>query len=488
MRPVIIIAVWVSILVLIPPCCGLRSRRSPDATIATTTLETTLFTDHQTSPSSALITDTSRVPTVSTDISRVSTTIITHFTTTKDYFPENSQIAIAINQQFGEVFLTQFTSPSVRCAMDHVFKEYRTVFENDCNTENLQKISEEIKELCYDELWFYWLTLERAKKNGIRVCIDSTVKIDRCPETGISDQQFCDDFYVLTLNCSLTPNNTEANSSTSTSNNKGTIEHSDGVSVALLTGVALSCFIFGILITLLVVLILYKCRHQIRKQDEASSISSRNFPNLRRQQPMPRNISEIYEQIEVANEIHQEKLTSVSNVSENNYDQLNARKLTKQKVPVRYISPLKRDYSSNDFYTFDPRKSVDDSATQEITKYGKISHRDRTDSKSTDSKGNLSSSKLSQTQAREDTTTTDSNENITGIAKIEKEKRPLCIEEEEVEANMDLRDGMDGTDCRDSVEWFTGEEGNKEKQNVDEKQKDTNTKGKETGDILEETS
>ncbi|XP_062618778.1 uncharacterized protein LOC134280388 [Saccostrea cucullata] len=372
--------------------------------------------------------------------------------------------------------------------MDHVFQEYRTVFENDCNTENLQKISEEIKELCHDELWLYSLTLERATKTGIRVCIDSIVKTDPCPEIEVSDQQFCDDFYVITLNCSSTSNNMEAISSTSASINKGTIENNDGVSVALLTGVAFGCFIFGILITLLVVLILYKRRHQIRKQDEASSISSRNFPNLRRPLSMPRNESELYEQIEVANEIQQGKLMSVSNVLENNYDQLNARKLTKQKVPVRYISPLKRDKSSNDFYTFDPRKSVDDSATQEITKYGKISHRDTIDSKSTDSKGNLSFSNLSQSQAREDTLTTDRNENITGTSKMEKEKGPTCIEEEEVEANMDLRGDMDGTDCRDSVEWFTGEEGNKEKQNVDDKQKDTFTRGNETSDILEEPS
>ncbi|XP_061186635.1 uncharacterized protein LOC133194745 isoform X2 [Saccostrea echinata] len=471
MKSVIIIAVLVVILILMPPCCGLRNKRSP---IATTTLRTTQLYNHQTSPYSTLTSNMSRVPT--TDAS--------HFTT-KDLFPQNSQIVDAIIQKLGEEILNQYTSPFVRCAMDRVIKGYRSVFENGCNTEELQKIREQIENHCDDEAWYYSLTLERAKKTGIQVCMDWMVKADLCSEIDVSDQLFCDDFYVLTLNCSMTQNSTETTSSIPASFNRGTTENNE-VSVAGLAGVALGCFIFGILITLLVMLILYKHRQLIRKRDQAS-ISSTNFPNLRRPLPIPRNKSDIYDKIEEANEIQQAKLMSVLSAQEDNYDHLNARKSVKESVQVRYTTSVKRESTPNGFYTFDPRKSVDGSATQEITKYGKLSPRDAIDSQGTDSMGYLSSSKLSQIRAMEGTIK-DSNDNLTGIAKIDEERGSICSEKENVRANGDLRDDMEEPDYRDSEEWFTREVGNKEKQidNEDEMQKDTTTKTKEASDDMEE--
>lgn len=66
-----------------------------------------------------------------------------------------------------------------------------------------QNVATTIQEICADEQTTCLLSQQKSERNGIQVCIDSTVRTNPCPEVVVSDQRYCGDFYVFTLNCTV---------------------------------------------------------------------------------------------------------------------------------------------------------------------------------------------------------------------------------------------------------------------------------------------
>ena len=66
-----------------------------------------------------------------------------------------------------------------------------------------QSLTEVINEACPDEQVTCSLSQKRNSHNGIEVCFESSVKTNRCPAVLLSEQKICDEFYIITLNCSL---------------------------------------------------------------------------------------------------------------------------------------------------------------------------------------------------------------------------------------------------------------------------------------------
>lgn len=66
-----------------------------------------------------------------------------------------------------------------------------------------QNVATTIQEICADEQTTCLLSQQKSERNGIQVCIDSTVRTNPCPEVVVSDQRYCGDFYVYTLNCTV---------------------------------------------------------------------------------------------------------------------------------------------------------------------------------------------------------------------------------------------------------------------------------------------
>lgn len=68
---------------------------------------------------------------------------------------------------------------------------------------SFKSVATTIQEICADEKTTCLLSQQKAERNGIQVCIDSTVRTSPCPEVVVSDQKYCRDFYVYTLNCTV---------------------------------------------------------------------------------------------------------------------------------------------------------------------------------------------------------------------------------------------------------------------------------------------
>lgn len=83
-----------------------------------------------------------------------------------------------------------------------------------------QSLIEVINETCPDEQMTCSLSQKRDSRNGIEVCFESSVKTNRCPAVLLSEQKICDEFYIITLNCSLLqPQETTTMTSSNTQTN-----------------------------------------------------------------------------------------------------------------------------------------------------------------------------------------------------------------------------------------------------------------------------
>ena len=83
-----------------------------------------------------------------------------------------------------------------------------------------QSLSEAINETCPDEQMTCLLSRKIDSRNGIEVCLESSVKTNLCPAVLLSEQKICDEFYIITLNCSLLqPQETTTMTSSNTQTN-----------------------------------------------------------------------------------------------------------------------------------------------------------------------------------------------------------------------------------------------------------------------------
>ena len=83
-----------------------------------------------------------------------------------------------------------------------------------------QRLSKAINETCPDEQMTCLLSRKINSRNGIEVCFESSVKTNPCPAVLLSEQRICDEFYIITLNCSLVqPQETTTMTSSNTQTN-----------------------------------------------------------------------------------------------------------------------------------------------------------------------------------------------------------------------------------------------------------------------------
>lgn len=314
-------------------------------------------------------------------------------TTVEKIFPENSQIIEKLLQAFGEEFLKLLGTLSLQCAVNRFILEYRDLLANGCSSEALQSVATTIQEICADEQTTCLLSQQKSERNGIQVCIDSTVRTSPCPEVVVSDQKYCGDFYVYTLNCTvLQPTVAPTTSMTSAAQTVTYKNSSTDTSAARYAGAALGGFVGGVLVTSLVGCFVY--RHRRKMDKKRASFSSNNFPNLHR--PLPRVESGIYNKIE---DMHDARKGVVNPIWVNqNYDSHFRGGGTVENPNVLGQSAMKKcDSCAKGFYTFDPRKSIDEGVHQAPTKYGKLSpilHRNNSSSHGLDTMGYLTPGKL----------------------------------------------------------------------------------------------
>lgn len=324
------------------------------------------------------------------------TPVLPRSTTVERLFPENSQIIEKLLQAFGEEFLKLLGSLSLQCAVNRFILEYRGLLSNGCNSESLQIVSSTIQDICADEQTTCLLSQQRSERNGIRVCIDSSVRTSPCPEVVVSDQKYCGEFYVYTLNCTVQQQSQSTvaptTSMTSAAQTVTDKNSSADPSAARYAGAALGGFLGGVLVTALIAFSLHRHRRKMEKQ--RASLSSNNFPNLQR--PLPRIESGIYNKIE---DMHEARNWAFKPTRINqNYDSHFRREETVEKPNTHGKGAMtKCDSCAKGFYTFDPRKSIDEGVLQAPTKYGKLSPvlpRNHSSSHGLDSMGYLTPGKL----------------------------------------------------------------------------------------------
>ncbi|XP_052676902.1 uncharacterized protein LOC128158800 isoform X2 [Crassostrea angulata] len=298
------------------------------------------------------------------------TPILSTSTTVEKIFPENSQIIEKLLQAFGEEFLKLLGSLSLRCAVNRFILGYSDLLANGCSSEALQNVATTIQEICTDEQTTCLLSQQKSERNGIQVCIDSTVRTNPCPEVVVSDQRYCGDFYVYTLNCTVLQQSSPTVASTTlmTPAAQTVTDKNSNTTAARYAGAALGGFLGGILVTSLVLYFVYQHRRKMEKQ--RASLSSNNFPNLHR--PLPRIESGVYNKIE---DMHDARKGRINPIWVNqNYDSHFHGGGTVENQNVLGQSAMKKcDSCAKGFYTFDPRKSVDEGVLQAPTRFGKLS-------------------------------------------------------------------------------------------------------------------
>nr|XP_022300216.1 uncharacterized protein LOC111108537 isoform X2 [Crassostrea virginica] len=325
-------------------------------------------------------------------------------TSTTIIYPEITQINEKLLNAFGEEFLKVFGSLAFNCTIYQFILEYRGFFSSGCRAKTLQSLTEVINEACPDELVTCSLSQKRNSHNGIEVCFESSVKTNRCPAVLLSEQKICDEFYIITLNCSLLQP-FEMTTMTSSKTQTNVIqETNEDATVTGYVGAALGGFLAGILLTSLTLYFLYKHRYQQENliYEANVSLSKRNFPN-----PLPRIESEVYNKKEEIDETNNNDGTpqTSSNARRYRYElDFKGRTTENHSAPAIGNGGMKKsEMSAKDFYTFDPRRSIDEGIIDNVTKYGKLSPmipRNNSNSLHLDNIGYLSPSKLYQIAAK----------------------------------------------------------------------------------------
>nr|XP_022300214.1 uncharacterized protein LOC111108536 isoform X2 [Crassostrea virginica] len=361
-------------------------------------------------PSMSSLSETQSTPEINTAQTKTSWTTPLEYsisaqemTSSTIIYPEITQIIEKLLNAFGEEFLRVFGSLAFNCAINQFILEYRGFFSSGCKTETFQSLIEVINETCPDEQMTCSLSQKRGSRNGIEVCFESSVKTNRCPAVLLSEQKICDEFYIITLNCSLLqPQETTTMTSSNTQTNL-IQESNEDATVTGYVGAALGGFLAGILLTSLTLYFLYK--HQQKIYEANVSLSRRNFPNLNR--PLPRIESEVYNKIEEVDETNNNDGTpqTSSNARRYRYElDFKGRTTENHSAPAIGNGGMKKSESSaKGFYTFDPRRSIDEGIIDDVTKYGKLSPmlpRNNSSSLPLDNMGYLSPSKLSQIAAK----------------------------------------------------------------------------------------